>query len=117
MLVIPVALVEDPAVVPLSGPPLAELYVRAGKKYIGGQPEYKELLEVMDLSPLGKVTGSQLRQGGISVTTPLESAARNVGFWCARRSPGWQPTSGDSSGSTTTSTSRFRGPPGTSAPY
>ena len=75
MLVIPVALVEDPAVVPLSGPPVAELYVRAGERYVDGRPEYKDLLEVMDLSPLGKVTGSQLRQGGISVTAPLESSS------------------------------------------
>jgi len=27
----------------------------------------------MDLSPLGKATGSQLRQGGISVVAPLEA--------------------------------------------
>ena len=71
-LVIPLALVEDPAAVPLAGPPLAELYVRAGEKYVDGRPEYKELPHVLDLSPLGKATGSQLRQGGISVTAPLE---------------------------------------------
>lgn len=70
MLVIPLALVEDPAAVPLGRPPVAELYVRAGEKYVDGRPEYKELPQVMDLSPLGKATGSQLRQGGISVVAP-----------------------------------------------
>jgi hypothetical protein len=65
MLVIPLALVEDPVAVPVAGPPVAELYVRAGEKYVDGRPEYKELPQVMDLSPLGKATGSQLRQGGI----------------------------------------------------
>jgi len=75
MLVIPLALVEDPVAVPLGGPPVAELYVRAGEKYAGGQPEYMELPQVMDLSPLGKATGSQLRQGGISVVAPLEAGS------------------------------------------
>lgn len=75
MLVIPLALVEDPVAVPLGGPPVAELYVRAGEKYVDGRPEYKELPQVMDLSPLGKATGSQLRQGGISVVAPLEASS------------------------------------------
>jgi len=75
MLDIPLALVEDPAAVPLGGPPVAELYVRAGEKYVDGRPEYKELPQVMDLSPLGKATGSQLRQGGISVVAPLEASS------------------------------------------
>lgn len=30
---------------------------RAGEKYVDGRPEYKELPQVMDLSPLGKATG------------------------------------------------------------
>lgn len=72
-LVIPLALVADPIAVPLAGPPVAELYVRAGQKSVNGRPEYKELPQVMDLSPLGKATGSQLRQGGISVVAPLET--------------------------------------------
>jgi len=75
MLVIPVALVEDPVAVPLAGPPRAELYVRAGERYVNGRPEYKELPQVMDLSPLGTATGTQLRQGGISVTAPLETGS------------------------------------------
>lgn len=74
MLAIPLALVEDPVTVPLAGPPVAELYVRAGEKYIDGRPEYTELPQVLDLSPLGKPTGTQLRQGGISVVAPLEAS-------------------------------------------
>jgi hypothetical protein len=31
-LVIPLVLVEDPVAVPLAGPPVAELYVRAGRE-------------------------------------------------------------------------------------
>lgn len=74
MLVIPLALVEDPVAVPLAGPPIAELYVRAVEKYVDGRPEYSNLPDLIDLSPLGRATGSQLRQGGISVTAPLETS-------------------------------------------
>ena len=74
-LVIPLALVEDPVTVPLAGPPVAELYVRAAEKYVDGRPEYKELPQLIDLSPLGKATGGQLRQGGISVVAPLETSS------------------------------------------
>lgn len=80
ILVIPLALVEDPRG-SASRPPTAELYIRAGEKYTPeGQPEYKELPNVIDLSSLGKATGTQLRQGGISVTAPLETRARTASF-------------------------------------
>ncbi len=70
-LVIPKALVEDPIAVPLAWPPRAEMYMRACEKRVDGVPQYQELPQFVDFSPLGQATGSQLRDGGITVTAPL----------------------------------------------
>jgi hypothetical protein len=49
-----------------------------GENTASGRPEYKQLPDAIDLSPLGKATGTQLSQGGISVTAPWKPALRTA---------------------------------------